>query len=198
MKPIKRTELYRAFARSMLPLLKFPLMGAGFLTQARIDEFSRKAGSRHRWILCASHNAGIGFMRPAQVSSESLSMVIQECAKAGHQLILTVFSMSAEKALKNLRAEISDFSAQILYAGYCPWEGDWQEAFAHFKPTVWVTAKYEAWPELWMALSEGDIPLVLVGARARASLKIARKFCASWGGFTSKDVFVNRRRIRGA
>jgi 3-deoxy-D-manno-octulosonic-acid transferase len=44
-----------------------------------------------------------------------------------------------------------------------------------------VTAKYEAWPDLWMSLAEREIPLAIVGARARRSLRLGKWLCTAMG-----------------
>lgn len=98
------------------------------------------------------------------------------------ECILTVFSPSAEGALRKLEAELGKSeTCRVLFAGYCPWEGAWGDALKMLKPDLFVTAKYEAWPELWASLAQEGIPLAIVGARARRSLKVARDLSALLG-----------------
>ncbi len=112
---------------------------------------------------------------------ESIWTVIVAAGAQGHELSVTVFSPSAEKAVERLAAELRQAKSKLLFAGYSPWEGRWAEALAAVGPTDFVTAKYEAWPELWASLSLAGIRLTVVGARARKSLATAFRFCG-WLG----------------
>jgi 3-deoxy-D-manno-octulosonic-acid transferase len=81
----------------------------------------------------------------------------------------------------------------VLYAGYSPWEGHWGRALKEARADVFVTAKYEAWPELWASLSELDVPLLIVGAKARRSLKLAGALCKILGGAVPKLTLLTAR-----
>jgi 3-deoxy-D-manno-octulosonic-acid transferase len=108
---------------------------------------------------------------------ECLWTLALELASSGGELALTVFSPSAANAVSRLSEEVRARGGQVLIQGFSPVEGDWLEALARFRPEVFITAKYEAWPELWMSLSELRIPLTIVGAQDRASLRWARRVC---------------------
>lgn len=135
---------------------------------------SRALGSpRPVWF----HAASVGEL-------EALLPVIEGAREQGQAVLVTVFSRSARGALEKLRKEAADSSSgkgELIYAGFAPWEGRWGEWLGHVKPCCFVTAKYEAWPELWASLGEQGIPLTIVGARDRASLRIARRVCAALG-----------------
>jgi 3-deoxy-D-manno-octulosonic-acid transferase len=94
----------------------------------------------------------------------------------GVEIILTVFSKSGVSQTKTLGSSLETSGAVLLYEGYCPWEGQWFGALDWLRPDVFVTAKYEAWPDLWSSLAALDIPLTVVSARARNSLAIVRRF----------------------
>lgn len=102
---------------------------------------------------------------------------------SSREVIVTVLSGSATPSLVKLRAEIESIfgSGRILYSGFCPWEGSWGEVLEAFAPGVFVTAKYEAWPELWASLAGSGTPLAIVGARAQRSLRLAKRLCR-WMG----------------
>lgn len=117
---------------------------------------------------------------------ESLWPVVLEAAReiSGLELILTVFSRSARGRLDVLRDALvsgESGSARVVFLGYSPWEGAWREALRALRPDLFVTVRYEAWPELWGALSVSGIPLVIVGARVRRSLRICKHFCGALG-----------------
>lgn len=102
---------------------------------------------------------------------------------SGLELILTVFSESARARLERLRGALASEARRqpVVFAGYSPWEGSWLRSLQALRPHLFVTAKYEAWPELWEGLSQLDIPLVIVGARARRSLRICKFACVALG-----------------
>ena len=84
--------------------------------------------------------------------------------------------------LESLKKALSEMSVSVLYAGYSPWEGEWARALHQLNPTLFITAKYEAWPDLWVSLREKSIPLAIVSVHSRKSLKIARFFCEIFSG----------------
>jgi 3-deoxy-D-manno-octulosonic-acid transferase len=102
-------------------------------------------------------------------------------------LIVTIFSDSARGAIQKLSTQLQASGARLLFAGYAPWEGDWMDALTALKPDFVVTARYEAWPELWMSLAQLEIPLLVVGAKARTSLKWARRAC-EWAGVSLPEI----------
>lgn len=129
----------------------------------------RAPGLARAWF----HAASVGEL-------ESLIPVIEACIADGMEAVVTVLSESARAAVLNLRA--LGASPRILYAGYSPWEGNWGQALGRVNPDAFVTAKYEAWPELWTSLAERGVPLVIVSAKARRSLRIAGTLCRVLGG----------------
>ncbi|MBU6375692.1 MAG: hypothetical protein KGQ59_06825 [Bdellovibrionales bacterium] len=92
----------------------------------------------------------------------------------GVKFILTVFSPSGRTRLSQFEAEFSP-----LYCGPSPMEGEWELFFQSLDPEIvesvqlLITAKYEAWPELWALLAARRIPLLIVNAEWRLSLLIA-------------------------
>ncbi len=96
------------------------------------------------------------------------------------RFVLTVFSPSARTRIEALATEMSARGAKILYSGYSPFEGRWQRVLARLKPCQLLTAKYEAWPELWASAVEHSVAITVVGARLRRSLQVAKKFCLVW------------------
>lgn len=98
------------------------------------------------------------------------------------EAVLTCFSPSGARPLSRLAEELSGIAARsVLHLGYSPWEGGWGRALERWDPSVFVTSKYEAWPDLWAALSERAIPLVVLGARDRWSLRLASAACRVLG-----------------
>lgn len=126
-------------------------------------EGSDGVGRPRVWFHLASHG-----------ELESLWTVILEVAKDPRvDLMITVFSESGDGALNRLLNEIKSLGGQWLYAGASPLEGDWCRAWERLMPTLWVSAKYEAWPEVWALAAEKRVPILIVGARARLSLSLA-------------------------
>ena len=107
---------------------------------------------------------------------EVLWPLILLSAEKGQELLVTILSESAHSSLKKLRGQLGK-QGQLIFAGYAPWEGQWISAFDCFHPSLFVTAKYEAWPDLWISLAEKNIPLAIVSVKARKSLRIAKIFC---------------------
>ena len=137
------------------------------LASAKIPERTKK---RRLWF----HAASVGEL-------ESLWSVISEFAESDSEIILSVFSESANVHVQRLARSLSHKKAKVLYAGYSPWEGNWQQALEKTSPDGFVTSKYEAWPELWASLGMAGIPLFIVGAKERSSLRIAKKICLALG-----------------
>lgn len=95
--------------------------------------------------------------------------------------VITILSESADDRLKKLVRALEDLGVQPVFAGYSPWEGSWREALLAFSPDLFITSKYEAWPELWSSLAELGIPLTIVSAKDRKSLRVCRKVCELLG-----------------
>lgn len=120
------------------------------------------------------HAASVGEM-------ESLWPVLMKALGTGRNIAVTVFSESAQSQLRRLASAAEGAPGQVIFAGYAPFEGGWREYLERLKPKVFVTAKYEAWPELWAELSLRKIDLVIVGAKARRSLQICRSVVRAFG-----------------
>lgn len=157
-----------------LLLIRFPIWVASFfLPRDRMQAIEKiRAAARSRpkpkntyriWF----HGASVGEL-------ESLWALVERFAENENiEVILTVFSESAfdhvQKCMKRLRL------GQVTYAGYSPFEGHWSEGIALLQPDLFVTAKYEAWPDLWYSLAAAGIRLCIVGAKARSSLLLAKR-----------------------
>jgi 3-deoxy-D-manno-octulosonic-acid transferase len=103
---------------------------------------------------------------------ESLIPLI-ELASEQYQIILTFFSASCEeKAI-----HFANGFTQIIFVGFSPLEGHWHKAFQKWHPVAFITAKYEAWPELWMAAQCHLIPLFVISALPRFAFTIAKILC---------------------
>lgn len=138
--------------------------------ESRSDE-NRSAGeSRRVWI----HAASVGEL-------EMLWPVAEELGARRLEIVLSVFSSSAIGAVQRLDQALSSQGAKVLSAGFSPVEGQWAGALDRIRPGLFVSAKYEAWPELWASLSERGIPLAVVGARNRRSLLLGKWACKALG-----------------
>lgn len=131
---------------------------------------SSVAGREVVWI----HAASVGEL-------ESLWPIAQFWAKEPVALVLTYFSASAARAVGRLAGELKEAGALVLYSGPSPLEGGWWGAFEILRPRLWLTAKYEAWPELWASASLQNIPLATICARARGSMRWAKKISGLLG-----------------
>ncbi len=85
---------------------------------------------------------------------------------------VSVFSPSAQELLLQLKERSLGTGMSFSSA---PWEGEWAQALDQVRPCVFVTAKYEAWPDLWASLEERSIPFLTLAAQPRRSLKSALK-----------------------
>ena len=108
----------------------------------------------------------------------------------GARIVITHFSKSAEKHAQRIAAELSVDGKSVEFVGYGPWEGQWQDWLEVIKPTLFLTAKYESWPELWMALAEQQIPLIVIAARARRNFYVAEKVVRKLGGKLPDMSFI--------
>ncbi len=108
----------------------------------------------------------------------------------GAQVVITHFSKSAEQHVNRIRKELTHEGRQVEYAGYGPWEGQWREWIAKIRPTVFLTAKYESWPELWMSLAELRVPLIVIAARARRNFYVAERVIRNLRGDLPEMNFI--------
>jgi len=115
---------------------------------------------------------------------ESLWSVAAALASGGAEVAVTVFSESGSRPLERLASELEALGAKPVYAGFCPWEGSWGAALDRVLPDVFVTARYEAWPELWASLAERSIPLVVAAAMERSSLRFGARAARFLAGAT--------------
>lgn len=137
---------------------------------------------------------------------EVLMPVLELCMRNGTAVWVTLFSPSNKTLIDKLNARfMKEHPSLWLGASLSPLEGFWKRHLARLHPKVFVTAKYEAWPELWMSLAELDIPLWIVGAKVRSSLKIAQSVCSILldkmpklvlGAFTDQEKVELQRQFR--
>lgn len=175
-----RSEIYRFWMREVGQRWVIPRVAPRERVEAGLAEWKalvthgvgRSSACRRIWF----HAASVGEL-------ESLWPVVLESAREMPDLevVLTVFSRSARGRLDQLRDAVLAAKGRVSFAGYSPWEGSWTEALVRLEPEIFVTAKYEAWPELWGALARMGIPLVIVGARLRRSLRVCRGACRALG-----------------
>ncbi len=90
------------------------------------------------------------------------------------QVIVTVMSPSGRLQLQQLANEQHGI---MHYQGFL--EGSWGKLFDAVQPSFFLTVKYEAWPELWASLAERKIPLFILGARIRPSLRWIKRLLPS-------------------
>jgi 3-deoxy-D-manno-octulosonic-acid transferase len=141
-------------------------------------------------------NPRIWFHASSVGELEMLTPVIE---KWHGEKVITIFSESAEKSLKilteqqRLQAEKAHLEnpGAVIFTGYCPWEGEWRKALEIFQPDLFMSARYEAWPELWTSLGELKIPLAVVGAQSRTSLRVAKNVVKALGGELPEMFFFS-------
>lgn len=131
--------------------------------------------SAHGWRLPEIlwfHAASAGEM-------EILYPVLLEAGKRGAFVIATVFSGSDPRVLGRLADSWkgAGLPEGRLLAAFSPLEGAWEESLRLACPDWLVTAKYEAWPDLWASASAQGVPIVVVGAKPRRSLDWAFGVC---------------------
>ena len=132
-------------------------------------------------IVASEKNRRVWFHAASVGELEALWPLVLLSAERKDDLIVTILSQSAEGALQKLKQELVSLNGQVVFIGYSPWEGQWRASLAQLKPDLFVTAKYEAWPDLWISLQELQIELVMISVKARRSLKIAKWFCTQMG-----------------
>lgn len=121
---------------------------------------------------------------------ESLwSVIVLAHAEDRYDFALTVFSSSAWKHLHRMARTLPGRAP--LYVGYSPLEGDWGVAFMRVQPSLFVTAKYEAWPDMWNALAERGVKLAIIGAKPRSSLLWAKRVLNILGGKIPSILFFS-------
>ncbi|MBC7387276.1 MAG: hypothetical protein H7301_14075 [Cryobacterium sp.] len=180
-----RMEAYRKFFKVLKICLGRLLVGASRWSETEIglqkltSLSGRDKGREVLWF----HAASVGEL-------ESLWPLVELSAMDGNlEIILTVFSGSAWNHLHRMARHLPGRSP--LYVGYSPLEGDWTEAIRASGISIFVTAKYEAWPEMWNALGDARVPLVIVGAKARSSLLWAKRILTLLGGKIPSILFFS-------
>lgn len=106
---------------------------------------------------------------------ESLISVVVAQANPSSQFVISVMSESSLPIVEKIKTQLLKQGVDLIFIGPSPVEGFWEQALSWVEPDVFVVTKYEAWPELWGALSLKKIPLFIVGARLRGSLKTASR-----------------------
>lgn len=106
-------------------------------------------------------------------------LVQEEAAKP--EFVITILSESACERLEKLVRTLEGFGVRLVFTGYSPWEGSWRESLEALSPDLFITSKYEAWPELWASLADLGIPLSIVSAKDRKSLRVCRAICRALG-----------------
>lgn len=154
-----RFKIYRFLVRTIFAPLIELARGGSSKAVPHLDP--PEEGFRRLWF----HASSVGEL-------ESGIPVLEEAIRRKFTLVVTVFSRSAEENLNRLQER---FGGQLEFAGLSPVEGKFGEALSRLCPDFFLTTKYEAWPELWGSLSERELPLGILSAQSRRSLRVAKK-----------------------
>lgn len=112
---------------------------------------------------------------------ESLLPLIYQAAAHKRRFALSIFSQSAAKALERLSQELARTApGTCVAAGFSPSEGEWGAVLEQARPSRWITAKYEAWPDIWAACARLEIPIAILGARPRRTF--------AWAAWMAKRI----------
>ncbi len=196
MSALSRVELYRGFGRLALGVLAKLPSSADWVSRREIPLVKEApifwkapardslAGIVRRSGTFASEGQKLCWFHAASAGElEALWPVIARWMEdSGRAAVVSILSDSARKALLKLETELRSLGRPLQGVAFSPLEGHWREALARVKPDLFVSFKYEAWPDLWASLSELRIPLALVGARERTSLRFAREALKVMGG----------------
>jgi 3-deoxy-D-manno-octulosonic-acid transferase len=137
------------------------------VSPVRIDAFLKPAWKNENLKLTPEdrvtwfHAASVGEL-------EILVPVIQKLVADQVKVGVSIFSESAMPALKKL-------PEGLVHAGFSPKESEWKDFLAAFQVEKVVVSKYEAWPALWAACSVLNLPLILINAQPRSSLRWAKR-----------------------
>ena len=175
-----RLRIFHIFERLLcLTLFRF------FLIRRNFNFISNNYSSR--LISDASNKACVWFHAASAGELEILWEVILETSRTGSKIVITVFSVSGLVPLKRLVDELEVLGNCVAHFGLSPFESYWEASLKKFKPDLFVTAKYEAWPDIWCSLSLLNIPILIVNASSRPSLLLAKKMC-TWLGVTVPSI----------
>ena len=178
-------RLYRAFFRVF-----FSLFGRWLVGAERWKETEKIAGHFERMPEKRDSEKRIWFHAASVGELESLWPLVERAARdPANRLALTVFSSSAWSHLHKMSRKLE--GAPPLYIGYSPVEGGWKPALAAASPDLFVTAKYEAWPEIWDSLAGLGVPLAIIGAKPRSSILWAKRILRFLRGSIPKIVFFS-------
>jgi 3-deoxy-D-manno-octulosonic-acid transferase len=158
-------SLYRKLARNLFSFLD---PRSGLLADDDVGTLSvdaRLKGAKETfWI----HAASAGEL-------EGLRTVALALAERGFAIFITVFSPSASRQFFSLKKQLEEHGCWAG-GGFSPAEGQWFDALSSVGPKRFITAKYEAWPDLWSSAAQLSIPISIVGSRNRPSIRIAYYF----------------------
>lgn len=114
--------------------------------------------------------------------------------EADAKVVFTVFSESGLRPLKKWIESLSQLDPskslekRVVSYGLSPVEGYWKDSFLHFLPKAFLTSRYECWPELWIELSLRSVPLYIIGAQNRSSLRWGFRILRVLGMHTPKII----------
>lgn len=159
------------------------------VSRKRHSRQSRLGGLVSEWASVSGptiwiHAASLGEL-------ESLWTVALELGRRKFCLALTVFSPSGLGGLGRLVLALKAERIPICFAGLSPWEGEWEEALVRANPQLFLTTKYEAWPDLWASLSRLKIALSIACAKPRRSLALAQQALGVFGLSLPKMIFFS-------
>ncbi len=167
------TQMYRKLLHSVA----WPLAHRAGLLNRPIDV------NGNLFIGQGAGGAPVHFHAASAGELEILWPIIIQMMATGYSTTVSVFSSSGERSLKRLYEDWIKLpeGKGTTELRFSPVDGDWEKFLEIKKPKIFITAKYEAWPELWVALKRLNVPLLVVGARARASFRWAKRI-SGWLG----------------
>ena len=152
----------------------------------RVDRASEQREEAYRLLLMPLpwrgkpriwlHGASLGELA-------SLWPIVREGAGA-FDFIVTAWSDSAARDLREHAHQEG-----VVFSGLSPMEGRWKRAIETIKPDVFVSMRYEAWPELWSSLNEVSVSLLQLAAQPRSSIRWASRLAPADQNPLSKRVF---------
>ncbi len=105
------------------------------------------------------------------------------------QYVISGFSPSLDGALRRLASQLTEKGVSHRI-GWSPAGQEWTEFLSRSPAKFFLTVKYEAWPELWMALARHGIPLVILNARSRPSLQWCQRLVKILGSALPPLLFL--------